>query len=124
MNDRVLDIGIPEQKLVETVGVPAAAKQMRLTGAEVVNIGRELFFQLGRGIMPDAKAATALACLIAIKSEADGALFVVPPKARKPADVGCKFVAMPLTTLYYLNSLQAAGTLTPEDVNQAVWLAA
>jgi hypothetical protein len=122
LNEKVLDLGLPEVCLRTSAGADAPRLE-RLPASAVVLMGREMYFRAGPGI-PDGKARLILASLIALKSEADGALFVRGPEARRPQDVVARFVQLPITTMHYLESMQTAGSLTPAKINELVWRAA
>ena len=123
LNDTVLDLGLPNLRLESLVGADAQRLQ-QLSGQEVVDLARRAFFDVGAGNMPDQRTSLTLASLIALRSQADAALFQRPYGARSPKDVLYRFVSMPLTTIHYLAALQQAGTLTRAKINETVWEAA
>lgn len=123
LNDTILDLGPPKLRLESLVGDRARTLE-RMSAHEVVQLGRQMFFEAGPGNMPDERSCMTLASLIALKSEADAALFQAPAGAKSAKDVLYRFVSMPITTIHYLAALQEAGTLTRNEINELVWQAA
>lgn len=120
LNQQVLDLDVPELTLRNRV--PARAAELeRLSPRAVMKLGQDMYFNLPDGARPDERASTVLACLIALKIEADAAVFVRPPRARSVDDVAIRFASLPITTLSFLESMQEAGQLTPRLINETVW---
>ncbi len=123
MNDRVLDIGEPDLCLIDIVGSAGLAHD-RVSAQDVVEIARQMWFRAGPGREPAQKVRLAIAALVAMKLEADAAMFVVPREARGPRDVLVKFASAPLTVLAHLQAMQTAGTLPPHLVEDVFWKSA
>lgn len=120
LNDEVLDLGSPEMRLRELMGVRAPELE-RLGPRAVTSLGQDIYFNLPDGAKPDMKARTTLACLIAITIEADAAVFVKPARAVNPQQVAVRMATLPITTLSFLESMQEANMLTARLINQTVW---
>lgn len=118
MNDSVIDIGDPEMSLIDAVGV-IGLRHDRLSARDVVEMGRQVWFK-ARG-EPSAAVQRAIAALIAMKLEADAALFIVPPDARGPADVKTRFASASTTLIAQMYARQNIGALTPREINEAIW---
>ena len=120
LNKRILDIGVPAERVVELFGAETP-RFLALTPRGVVKLGQDLFYSTPPGAEPSLKSQESLACLIAITIGADGALFVTPDNAQSPEDVGTRFADIDLRTLFYLHAMQASGDLTARLANEAVW---
>ncbi len=120
LNEQVLDLGLPELTLRELVGA-RADKLGKLGPRAVMALGQDIYFNLPAGAQPDEKARTVLACLIAMTIEADAAVFVKAPRAVKPQQVAVRLATLPITTLSFLESMQAADMLSATLINQTVW---
>ena len=119
LNDRVIDIGEPETTLVDLIGI-AGLRHERLTAADVVEIGQEIYLRAGRGREPDLTTQMVLASLLALKLNIDAAMFNVGPMARRPSDVETRFASQssPLVARLYA---QGGKDLAPRAVSEAVW---
>lgn len=120
VNDQVFDIADPAATADMHGHLLTPVPAAHLRPAEVVEIGRELFFQ-ANGERPRADLLLALSALLADKTEANAALFVRPQGAQSRADVLVRFVDAPITTLAYLFKLQRGAAAPASLVNQAVW---
>lgn len=120
LNEQVIDLDVPAQTLRERVG-ERADKLEKLTARAVMSLGQDMYFNLPNGKQPDEQARTVLACLVAMKIEADAALFVRPPNAQRPEDVAIRFATLPITTLSFLSMMQEVDMLTPRMINENVW---
>lgn len=119
LNDRVIDIGDPETTLIDAIGI-AGLRHERLTPADVVEIGQELYLRAGRGREPDLTTQMVLASLLSLKMGVDAARFSVGPMARRPSDVETRFASQssPLVARLYA---QGGRDLAPRAVSEAVW---
>ena len=120
LNEQMIDLDIPAMTLRERVG-DRAGKLENMSPRAVMALGQEMYFNLPSGKAPDEQARMVLACLIAMRIEADAALFVRPPNARRPQDVAIRFATLPITTLSFLNMMQEVNMLTPRLINENVW---
>lgn len=120
LNNEVLDLEIPEITLAQTVG-NQLSKFAALESRQVVELGQDMYFKCGVGQVPDERARKTLACLLALKTEADAAIFVRPAGAELVQHVAVRFAALPMTTLCFLQSMQEAGELTARMINENVW---
>lgn len=120
LNQQVLDLDVAETTLRSFAGGRAAELE-RMSPRAVMSLGQDIYFNLPAGAEPDDKAKKILACLIAMKIEADAAVFVRPQHARSAQDVAIRFASLPITTLSFLESMQDARMLTPKLINDSVW---
>ncbi|MEP7210351.1 MAG: hypothetical protein ABI740_05895 [Alphaproteobacteria bacterium] len=123
LNDEVLDIGDPENTLVDTLGV-IGVRHERLSARDVIEMAQQIYFRTGRGRDPTRNVRLAIASLCALKLEADAAMFIVPPDARTPDDVKFNSREAPLTMLAQMFAIQSAGGITPPLMKQTIWRSA
>ena len=120
INDQVFDIADPAATADKQGHLLSPTPALLIKPVEVVEIGRELFFQ-AEGERPRRDLLIALAALLADKTDANAALFVRPEKAKSRSDVMVRFVDAPITTLAYLQKLQKGDIAPASVVNNAVW---
>jgi hypothetical protein len=120
-NDRVLTIaGGPE--LVTGAGMPAhVVTSFKLN--DCIIAAQTAIMARPNLAHDDPAKATALAWLIASRSQANAVMFVAPPKCKSHQQVGFRLAAVALTTLGNLKALQEQGKLSAPIVNASVWQA-
>lgn len=118
-NDRILDLGAPE-----VIAGPVRVSPQRALAA-AVQAGREAIFAAGDVAGLHVDLLRTLAARIAVASDANAALFICPPRAKAPEQVGVRLAETPLTTLAFLLQRQGVRVaLDPALVNQTVWMVA
>jgi hypothetical protein len=123
LNDEVLDIGNPENTLVDTLGV-IGVRHERLSPRDVIEMAQQIYFRTGRGRDPTRNVRLAIASLCALKLEADAAMFIVPPDAGAPEDVKFSSKEAPMTMLAPMYAIQSGGEIAPPQMKQAIWRSA
>lgn len=122
MNDRILTIsGGPE--LCTRAGMPAVVVTQFKLGDAII-AAQTAFLEKPDLPRTDPAKATALAWLIASRSDANAALFVPSTRARRYSDVHYRLATVALTTLGSLNALQAQDRLDAGLINASVWRSA
>jgi hypothetical protein len=116
LNEMVLDIGLPGDTFAKVGGSPAKARM-----DHAIKTGQEALLAAGVFTNAHPDVLYAIAAEIALSSEANAALFVVPPRARKAAEVAVRLASAPLTTLARLQVYQNRFGTDPAYVNQQVW---
>lgn len=120
-NERILTIaGGPE--LVTGAGMPANI----VTGFSLndcIIAAQTAIMARPNLALEDTGKATALAWLIASRSQANAAMFVAPPKCKSHQQVGFRLATVSLSTLGNLKALQDQGKLNAPIVNASVWQA-
>lgn len=122
MNDTVIDIGDPENTLIDTVGV-VGLRYDTLKAKDIVQMAQQVWFKARRH-EPGLDVQKAIAALVALKIEADAALIVVPLGARGPEDVQTRFASAPIPLMARMYAMQGAGSLSARVVSESVWQAA
>jgi hypothetical protein len=117
LNDTVLDLGLPGDMFERAGGGSPAKARMD----HAIRTGQEALFTAGSFQNAHADVAFAIAAEIALCSEANAALFVVPLRARKPTEVAVRLASAPLTTLARILVYQNRFGTDPAFVNQQVW---
>jgi hypothetical protein len=118
INETVLDLGAPGETLQRLAGDEALR---HLSGVKSLAEAKASFFQAkGAGGLKDDEQMR-LACLLAITTEANAAVFVVPPGAVSPVQIASRLAKVGLTTLAWLDEMQKDGKLTPALINANVW---
>ncbi len=117
LNDTVLDLGLPADTFARVGGGSPAKARMD----HAIRTGQEALFSAGSFANAHPDVAFAIATEIALSSEANAALFVVPMRARKPVEVAVRLASAPLTTLARLLVYQNRFGCDPAFVNQQVW---
>lgn len=118
-NDRVLTI-TGNADLAINAGIPAAAVA-RYTLNDSILAVQTAIMEIPNLAAESPQKATALAWLIASRSNANAILFIAPPKCKRPQEVGFRLATVSLTTLGSLKGQQDAGRLTSAIINTSVW---
>jgi hypothetical protein len=119
LNTQVLDVSAEAEELAAE-----ASAEGRMTTASLyrsVLMGQRVLFAAGSFAEANPAVVRRIAASIAMASEANAALFVVPPAAKEARDVAVRLGAVPLTTMAHLLRLQRKAPLTPGIVNRDVW---
>lgn len=122
-NDTLLDIPQPVEMLRDG-RFPIPEKEFgRMRMGEIALLAKEEVFKDLNLPHTQPDVARNLCILLAAKSGANAAL-VGPPLggARKPEQMGLRLAEVSLVTMSNLYQMQESGNLTPNHVNQAVWL--
>lgn len=117
LNETVLDLGLPSDTFVQVGGGSPAKARMD----HAIKTGQEALLAAGVFTNAHPDVVYAIAAEIALSSEANAALFVVPPRARKATEVAVRLASAPLTTLARLQVYQNRFGADPVYVNQQVW---
>lgn len=120
LNDEVLDLGDPETCLIDTLGV-IGLRHDRLTPLDAVEMGQELYFRLGRGKDPVRNVRLAIAAMVALKLEADAAMFIVPASARSYHEVKVRFTIASSELLSNMHAIQSAKGSLPKMMAESLW---
>lgn len=118
-NDRVLTL-TGNADAVINAGIPASAVARYTLNDSILAVQTAIMEMPNLATDVPQKAA-ALAWLIASRSDANAALFIAPPKCRRPQEVGFRLATVALTTLGSLKGQQDAGRLTSGLINASVW---
>ena len=119
LNDKVINL-IGGAELLQAAGLP-------LTMATSYNVNRVIidmqtaFIKEPNLAQDNPNLAAALCWLITVYSGANSAMFIAPPKARRPADVGYRLANASLTILGTFKALQDQGRLTTRTINDTIW---
>lgn len=124
LNDQVLDLGDPQTCLDGSIGALSRVRPERLTPARAALLGQAIYFGCPPGTRPTTGARLALASLLALRTDANAAVFVRPDGARTEADVQYRLALVDLPVLAHLFVLQVGGVLDPRLVNESVWMTA
>jgi hypothetical protein len=117
LNDTVLDLGLPAEMFARVGGGTPVKARMD----HAISAGQEALFSAGAFQSAHPDVVFAIAAEIALCSEANAALFVAPPRVRKPAEVAVRLASAPLTTLARIQAYQKRFGPDPAFVNQQVW---
>jgi hypothetical protein len=122
LNNRVFNLtgGIA---LTTAAGMPTSMAT-KFTLAEAVIAAQTAFLANPDLQVSDPTKAAALAFLIASRSQANAALFVVPERSKQPSHVNYRLATVGITTLGSLHGLQEQGRSNDDMVNASVWRAA
>jgi len=120
LNDTVLDLGLPGETFARVGGgAPGVARL-----GHAVRAGQEAMFAAGAFTRAHPDVAFAVAAEIALASEANAALFVLPGRVKRPEEVAVRLASAPLTTLVRILAHQNRVGPDPVFVNQQVWMLA
>ncbi len=118
LNDEVLDIGDPEDTLIDTLGV-SGVRHERPSGRDVVEMAQQVHFRTPRGRDPIRNVRFAIASLASLKL--DAAILVSPAGAGPAPDVQKRFSSVPLTMLAHKYAIQEADGAAPSRMHEAIW---
>ncbi|MGE3303660.1 MAG: hypothetical protein AB7M12_11160 [Hyphomonadaceae bacterium] len=118
MNAKILDVTEAAEALIaeavlERTATPGLYRSVLLAQRAV--------FSAGGAEKVDPALLDRLAAQIALASEANCALFVVPEGASSAREVAVRLGSVPLTTMAHLLMLHQRGRLTAGAVNRDVW---
>ncbi|MGE0596605.1 MAG: hypothetical protein AB7P07_09565 [Hyphomonadaceae bacterium] len=117
LNQDLIDVGDPMEAL-QHLGLGMRAPP---SIAQLVKLGQDAAFA-GAGIENAHEGIRrTLSALFCLSGQANCALFLVPPRARAPAEVTYRLAYAPLTTMVFLRSAQDAGKLNAALINEQVW---
>lgn len=117
LNDTVLDLGVPGDAFARLGrGSPLGARL-----GHAIRAGQEAMLAAGAFNRAHPDVAFAVAAEIALSSEANAALFVIPGGVKKPDEVAVRLASAPLTTLARLLAHQSRFGPDPALANQEVW---
>ncbi len=116
LNETVLDLGVPSDTFAKVGGSPLKARM-----DHAIKTGQEAILAAGAFTNAHPDVVYAIAAEIALSSEANAALFVIPLRAKRPAEVAVRLASAPLTTLARLQVYQNRFGTDPAYVNQQVW---
>ncbi|MBL8560044.1 MAG: hypothetical protein JNM47_15070 [Hyphomonadaceae bacterium] len=117
LNDTVLDLGLPGETFARAGGGSPASARL----SHAIRAGQEALFAAGAFTRAHPDVAFAVAAEIALASEANAALFVIPGRIRRPEEVAVRLASAPLTTLARILVHQSRVGPDPAFVNQQVW---
>ncbi len=120
-NDQILMIGGGPDVAIKA-GIPTHAVA-RFTLADTILAIQTAFMEIPNLPTGAPEKAKALAWLLASRSNANAALFLVPPKCKYPQEVGFRLATVSLVTLGNLKNQQDGGKLSANIVNACVWQA-
>jgi hypothetical protein len=119
LNNRVFEVGDVSETL-KASGFPMAM-QGRVKPAEVIQAGLEAFLANPDFPNSNPSQAAGYCALLMTIADANAALFIAPPGAKAPQQVGWRLADIPITTIARLFSLQTSNSLTPAVINREVW---
>lgn len=117
LNDTVLDLGLPGDTFARAGGGSPVAARL----GHAIRAGQEAMFAAGAFTRAHPNVAFSVAAEIALASEANAALFVIPGRIRKPEEVAVRLASAPLTTLARILAHQNRVGPDPAFVNEQVW---
>ncbi|MDZ4777697.1 MAG: hypothetical protein SGJ23_13030 [Alphaproteobacteria bacterium] len=117
LNDTVLDLGLPGDTFARAGGGSPTTARL----GHAIRAGQEALFAAGAFTRAHPDIAFAVAAEIALASEANAALFVIPGRIRKAEEVAVRLASAPLTTLVRIQAHQSRVGPDPAFVNQQVW---
>lgn len=122
LNNRIFNLtgGVA---LTEAAGMPLAMAT-RFTLPQAIIAAQSAFLATPDLQTSNPTQAAALAFLLASRSQANAALFVVPQRAKQPSHVNYRLATVAITTLGSLHGLQQQGRSSDDLVNASVWRAA
>ncbi|MBI1339507.1 hypothetical protein GC169_04745 [bacterium] len=121
LNDEVLDLGDPPTRIAEARELIRQSEALRMSRRETLDLAKTAYFKATVPGRPPLRLRMLISALIAVKFEADAALFVKPANARVSNDVLSRLATTPMTLLAHLYQMQRLGPLEPDYVNDAVW---
>jgi hypothetical protein len=118
LNQRVLDLSAPGETLQSLAGEDTLHQ---ISGMQALTSAKAAVFNAGSVEQMTPQEQLKMACSLAIFTDANAVVLLVPQGARSPHHVASRLARVGLTTLAWLDEMQKDNRVTPAMINANVW---